>query len=503
MINIIDCDRNEFLTRIKNKKVYCFGAGKYFVDFLRNGYDISIVGVIDNYCDFSRKFQDINGGFIKVISLDSFRKLYDKSCIVLITTLYFEDIIKQLDSIKEFNDMDCYIDSYIQKYSQGEKFEGNTEKINRPRGIGRKQKNYTSKGRFQIWEYREKTNMAGSKAPADIKDILEKMGYMSIGIHSFDETREDVKQTWRYQRCWEEWKKTYDSISENAILVLQVPFCQKQNLRNEILQKLKIEKNVRIISIVHDVEQLRGIFLNKYTQSEFEFILRISDIMIVHNKIMFNYFTDLGVPKTRLISLDIFDYLYHGAITQKMFEKSIVIAGNMDGQKSSYIGKLGKLSPMNVHLYGPNYNGQATENTIFYHGSFPSSEIPGILDRGFGLIWDGDSLDTCSGATGEYLRYNNPHKLSLYLAAGLPVIIWKEAAEADFVEKHGLGFRVSSLYEVQEILNDLDESMYTYYLNQVQRISARLAAGEYTSLAIKKAEDILNTEGNLKYMKLV
>ena len=34
-------------------------------------------------------------------------------------------------------------------------------------------------------------------------------------------------------------------------------------------------------------------------------------------------------------------------------------------------------------------------------------------------MWDGPSPDTCAGVYGAYLRYNNPHKTSLYLAAGL------------------------------------------------------------------------------------
>ena len=58
------------------------------------------------------------------------------------------------------------------------------------------------------------------------------------------------------------------------------------------------------------------------------------------------------------------------------------------------------------------------------------------MDQNFGLVWDGTSLDGCNGRYGEYLKFNNPHKTSLYLSCGIPVIIWKEAALADFVEEH-------------------------------------------------------------------
>ena len=50
------------------------------------------------------------------------------------------------------------------------------------------------------------------------------------------------------------------------------------------------------------------------------------------------------------------------------------------------------------------------------------------MEGSFGLVWDGISVETCAGVYGEYLKVNNPHKTSLYLASGIPVIIWKEAA---------------------------------------------------------------------------
>ncbi|NRO11242.1 Beta-1,6-galactofuranosyltransferase WbbI [Lactobacillus helveticus] len=55
--------------------------------------------------------------------------------------------------------------------------------------------------------------------------------------------------------------------------------------------------------------------------------------------------------------------------------------------------------------------------------------------------------------TGNYLRYNDPHKLSLYLASGIPVIIWKKAAEAKFVEENKVGITVDSLEDYRRYLS--------------------------------------------------
>ena len=57
------------------------------------------------------------------------------------------------------------------------------------------------------------------------------------------------------------------------------------------------------------------------------------------------------------------------------------------------------------------------------------------MEGNWGLVWDGNSIDTCSGNFGEYLRLNAPFKFSLYLAAKRPVVVWRESAMAEYVRK--------------------------------------------------------------------
>jgi hypothetical protein len=92
------------------------------------------------------------------------------------------------------------------------------------------------------------------------------------------------------------------------------------------------------------------------------------------------------------------------------------------------------------------------------------------------------------GNTGEYLRVNTSHKLSLYLASGLPVIIWDEAAMAEFVLENDVGLVVSSLYQLEEKLGEVSEEDYFRYASNARKIGQRLRNGEYTKAAIKEAE---------------
>ena len=347
--------------------------------------------------------------------------------------------------------------------------------------------------KYQIWECMPKTHTAGSKAPTDAKIILGDRGYQVISIHPMECQKGDNTWEWKHQRLIEEWNQCYEMISENSIVFLQHPFWQEQKERNETLLKLKKEKKVKIISLVHDVESLRKMFQSEYTQQEFNFMLEIADVLIVHNHKMKEYFISLGIDEVKIVTLDIFDYLLEkDEKTEKIFNSSISIAGNLDVVKSPYIGKLQELKNVKVHLYGPNYKEEKSDNetsTISYHGSFPPNEVPMQLTHGFGLVWDGDSLEGCTGNTGEYLKYNNPHKLSLYLAAGLPVIVWRKAAIADFVLQQGIGIVVDSLKELDKIFENITKKEYEDYIERLQNVSVKVKRGDYMFKALNCAEE--------------
>ena len=127
---------------------------------------------------------------------------------------------------------------------------------------------------------------------------------------------------------------------------------------------------------------------------------------------------------------------------------------------------------------------------MVYNGSFSPEELVSHLEGSFGLVWDGISAETCAGAFGEYLRINNPHKLSLYLAAGLPVIIWKEAALAPFVAENKVGFAVSSLYEIRDVVDRLPDNEYQTMKENAKQIGLHLRKGQYLLTALSKVEEI-------------
>ena len=342
--------------------------------------------------------------------------------------------------------------------------------------------------RFQVVEITEAFNHAGTKAAADIAAVADRLGFRRVPIRM--NTTED--STWgkirRQRGYYADWKQAEKEIQPGSVLLLQHPFHHKQLTREKTLRAIK-DKNIKIISVVHDVEELRAFRYSDYYAREFQTMLDLADILIVHNETMKQWFINQHIEADKLISLEIFDYLQENQPLQKpLFEKSITIAGNLDTAKCGYLRQLGQLKNIRIHLYGPNFDEHLREApNIEYHGSFPADEIPGQLNRGFGLVWDGESIAGCEGQAGQYLRYNNPHKLSLYLSSGLPVILWKGAAEAPFVESRGMGICVDSLEELENRFKSLSESDYRKMAENAEKTGALLRKGFYAEKALQEA----------------
>ena len=347
--------------------------------------------------------------------------------------------------------------------------------------------------KYQIVEITENFNHAGTKATSDIAEIADHLGYPRLNVRM--NTTKDTKlaKVQRQIGYRKDWDHCFHSVEEGAVVLLQHPFHHPQLTREKTLLEMKEKKHVRYICLIHDVEKLRAFRYNDYYRREFEFMMRIADVFIVHNSVMKTYFEGLGVSPGRLVSLEIFDYLQKGEnLDPPKFEKSITVAGNLDTAKCGYIGQLGELKDVRVKLYGMHYDVKldVCEN-VHYYGSFPADEIPDQLNSGFGLVWDGDSINGCAGEAGQYVKYNNPHKLSLYLSSGLPVVIWKNAAEAEFVRRYGVGICVGSLNELTEIFRELSQEEYKGYLDAVGQIAGRLRSGDFAARALAAAEKIV------------
>ena len=331
---------------------------------------------------------------------------------------------------------------------------------------------------------------AGSKARNDVEQIVKKEGYQDL-VLSVDNWYE--MGILKAQLCKSKvFGEVLDQLKQGDELLIQLPIINHSFFTTHHVKKAQ-KKGVKVHFIIHDLDALR--FMNgqavplkqrirmKIQESA---LLGAADGIIAHNPIMKSVLVDKGIAEDKIVILGIFDYLIPNFQEKTGLTKNqpIIVAGNLAQEKAGYLYSL-PVEPA-YNLYGVGFDESRALTNETYFGSFLPDELPSALEGGFGLVWDGDSAETCSGVFGEYLRYNNSHKASLYLAAGFPVVVWEESALAHFVIDKQCGLVVSSLSDLKENLDTLSEEQYKEMLENAKQIGSKLRQGQYLRTALSK-----------------
>lgn len=335
---------------------------------------------------------------------------------------------------------------------------------------------------------------AGIKAPVDMCAILQHRHYYPLSLYEPQANKNNYLST---VLRFISWRKIERLIEDNSIIVLQYPY-NVSRVGMRFINSIQKKKHAIIVFIIHDIDSLRHKNTTKVTDAR-EKILSQVDYIICHNKKMKTYLVKRGMPDEKIIPLIMFDYLHNYNIndlySHRTKNPNIVIAGNLNIQKSSYIyDLLKKTRSYGINLFGPNFKTASNYVGYKYFGQFPPQKLPQMLNGKFGLVWDGDSTKTCSGISGDYLRINNPHKMSLYISSCLPVIVWNKAAVAHYVKCKGLGFCINSLDEIDQVLQDCGENEYQTILENVLKEAHKLTTGYYLDLAMDKIEENIGSK---------
>lgn len=333
---------------------------------------------------------------------------------------------------------------------------------------------------------------AGNKARNDVEEIVKREGYQAL-VLSVDNWYEMSTLKAQLHKS-NSIGQALNQLKQGDELLIQFPMLHHSFFTTHHVKKAQ-KKGVKVHFIIHDLEALRYVNVENFPlkhkiriQIQESGLLGAADGIIAHNPIMKSVLVDKGVAEDKIVSLGIFDYLIpnfqeNGGLTKN---QPIIVAGNLAQEKAGYLYSLPAEPAYN--LYGVGFDeSRALENETYF-GSFLPDELPAALKGSFGLVWDGDSAETCSGVFGEYLRYNNSHKASLYLASGFPLVVWKQSALSHFVLKNGCGIAVSSLSELAEKIRNLSDEEFQKLVSCSQKIGENIRAGYYLKSALKRFE---------------
>lgn len=326
-------------------------------------------------------------------------------------------------------------------------------------------------------EINRRGNHAGTKARNDVEEILKESGCVAVNSRRLvlESDVKDEKIISNISSRLDFIKYFLDLLKvKNQTVFVQYPML---SFDQEEKYLIALAKKNRVVFIIHDIHGLRRQDADAIGR-EIR-VLNLGKGVIVHNRFMEKKLIECGLNVKNIYRLNLFDYLCDLELMGKCDyeENSIAFAGNFE--KSKFIERLVQDNQdIQFNFYGSKYNTDLNQSVnVHYFGSFAPDEIPGKLKGKYGLIWDGDGIDGCSGLWGEYTKYNNPHKLSLYIAAGLPVIVWSQSAIAEFVKENHIGIIVDNLYNMSEVMLQVSDIEYKSMCSCVQMLRNEIISG--------------------------
>ena len=331
---------------------------------------------------------------------------------------------------------------------------------------------------------------AGNKARNDVEEIVKREGYQPLLLTVEDWYQMGTVKAQRHKA--KALSKAFAQLKFGDQLLIQFPMLHHSFFTTRLVRKIQ-RRGVQVYFIIHDLEALRYANLDTVplkhkirVHLQESSLLKVADGVIAHNPIMKSVLVDKGIVADKIVSLSIFDYLIPNFQEKIGLSKNqpIIVAGNLAQEKAGYLYALPEEPAYN--LYGVGFDESRALANETYFGSFLPDELPAALEGGFGLVWDGDSAETCSGVFGEYLRYNNSHKASLYLAAGFPLVVWKQSALSHFVLENGCGIAVESLHHLSQAIEQLDDKDYQDLVEKTKYIGKKIRDGFFLTNALNK-----------------
>ena len=321
---------------------------------------------------------------------------------------------------------------------------------------------------------------AGNKAKTDNEDTLAEMGAINLGL----------PRTIRNSKILSFFLdligilRACILLQKDDVLFLQYPVKKYFSFLCHIAHL----KGARTVSLIHDLGSFRR---KKLTIQKEINRLSNSDYIIASNEKMKGWLKEHGLQKP-VGALGLFDYRSASRCSEEVTEREqvkVVYAGALSMKKNSFLIELSKtLSHWQLLVCGNKKVCKVAKQSSDYlpRVCIKSEEFIKHIDADFGLVWDGDSLDGCSGEYGQYLKWNSPHKVSFYLRAGLPLIIWKEAAVAPIIEEAGAGITIGSLEELDDKLANLTPEQKKEMKKQAVNLAQKLNKGGFLTKTLKE-----------------
>ncbi len=284
-------------------------------------------------------------------------------------------------------------------------------------------------------------------------------------------------------------------VSAGDVVFVQFPMWNDLKYEIRFMNRLLGLPQVKTVLVIWDV--LSWLFDGSDRDFTHDYGFKLMNrchLVIAPNKKMASRLRSEGGVKAPLMDIGLWDYACYSPLTDKTFSHEVTFVGTLD--KTDFSQCTGDIK---INLIGNANSLNATEKAlknINLLGVMENSDIPAQLNSGFGLMsYQNDKDKSGKGyfaGSVKYGRFNNPLKLSLYLAAGVPVIIDSVAAHARLVKRYNIGLVIDNLGDMQSQLKNVTPDHYAAMVANVEKFAHAIRGGFFIKRAISRAVKKLN-----------
>ncbi len=323
-------------------------------------------------------------------------------------------------------------------------------------------------------------DVLADRARRDVSRIAGENGYVLLNQEAAPKTDKWYQQALHYARITLDWGKLFFKLHHGDLLLMQYPYhpAKMAPIARWALHFLQW-KGAKTAAWVHDLDSLRRLDDASARWSDQELLTRF-DQVIAQNQRMKDYLIGQGLHEDKVIIAMLQDLTEGGEVPVRELSMSVCVAGDLSRKRNRYLHDLPR-TKLHWHLHGEGWKGKAKRTDITWHGGKLEA-----LAGAFGLLWGGMSCQGITGANGAYAMITSPRAASLYLSAGMPLIVWKWSALAAFVRENNLGLVVDNISAIPGAISALTAEDYVQMAANARAFGAKLRRGDMTREALEE-----------------
>ncbi|MDK7303546.1 MULTISPECIES: hypothetical protein [Aerococcus] len=288
-------------------------------------------------------------------------------------------------------------------------------------------------------------------------------------------------------------------VGHGDLVVVQLPTWNDMRFEKALIDKIKHTCQAHLAMFIHDVQPI--MFPHTYyLMNDLMLIYNEAELVIVPSQEMYQRLYLEGLKVDKVLIQAMWDHPTEFQPRNISLQKKIHFAGDIN--KFDFIKYWSLETPIDV--YSNHARDLDLPQSVTIKGWLPDYELLTNLSKGgFGLVWtDQDYIQ-------DYFQMCITHKLSTYLAAGIPVFVPESLSNGRIIENNGLGFVVKSLEEANEIIENMSESYYQELINNVANFRQLITQGYFTQRLLTAtvfkifSQGLSDFEGDLSHCPLM